>query len=267
MLIVASQPLPGEDLQREVETHTGTGGGDPDVRIIFPAFTGSPLHHAMGDVDDAIAVASKRVDEQLRETQSLSWDVEASIGDSDPVIALQDGIRAFSPDEVLIVTRPDEEAGWLEDDFFERAQAGEHPPMTHVVIGEDKRVEEVEEVDAGPGDPKETEADPDSRNLPRYSTRDIAGIVVAVAGSIALIAIAAACPGRIAESGGTDTACTIELLIAGAISLINVAHVIGLIFFTATRYRGGWERFFSWFSLVGTPLAIVACLIISAAHG
>ncbi len=154
--------------------------------------------------------------------ESLSWDVEASIGDSDPVIALQDGIRAFSPDEVLIVTRPDEEAGWLEDDFFERAQAGEHPPMTHVVIGEDKRVEEVEEVDAGPGDPKETEADPDSRNLPRYSTRDIAGIVVAVAGSIALIAIAAACPGRIAESGGTDTACTIELLIAGAISLINV---------------------------------------------
>ncbi len=265
LLIVASQPLPGEDLKREVETHTG--GGDPKVRIIFPAFTGSPLHHAMGDVDEAIAISSKRVDEQLRETSGLSWDVETSIGDSDPVIALQDGIRAFSPDEVLIVTRPDEQAGWLEDDFFERAQAGEHPPMTHVVVGEDKQVEEVEKVDAGPGNPKEIEAVPDSRNMPRYSTRDVAGIVVAIGGSIALIAIAAACPGRIAESGGTDTACTIELLIAGAISLINLAHVVGLVFFTATRYRGGWERFFSWFSLVGTPVAIAACLLISATHG
>ena len=39
---------------------------------------------------------------------------EATVGDSDPVLAAKDALREFPADEVVVVTRPDEDATWLE---------------------------------------------------------------------------------------------------------------------------------------------------------
>jgi hypothetical protein len=50
-------------------------------------------------------------------------------------------------------------------------------------------------------------------------------------------------------------------MIAGALALINVAHVVGLTLFQAGPYRGGWRDFFARLSLYGTPLAIVASVL------
>ena len=41
-------------------------------------------------------------------------DTESSAGDSDPLLAAEDALREFEADEVVVVVRPDEEAGWLE---------------------------------------------------------------------------------------------------------------------------------------------------------
>ena len=44
-----------------------------------------------------------------------SQETEASAGDSDPLLAAEDALRDFAADEVVVVTRPDEEATWLEE--------------------------------------------------------------------------------------------------------------------------------------------------------
>jgi hypothetical protein len=36
-------------------------------------------------------------------------------GDSDPLVAVDDALREFEAEEVVVVTRPNEEASWLEE--------------------------------------------------------------------------------------------------------------------------------------------------------
>jgi hypothetical protein len=42
--------------------------------------------------------------------------VEARVGDVDPLTAAEDALRTFPADELVIVTRPEDEASWLEKD-------------------------------------------------------------------------------------------------------------------------------------------------------
>jgi hypothetical protein len=44
-------------------------------------------------------------------------------------------------------------------------------------------------------------------------------------------------------------------------SLVNIAHVVGLLLFESVGYRGLWERFFARLSLIGTPAAIIVSLL------
>jgi hypothetical protein len=48
-----------------------------------------------------------------------SRESESSAGDSDPLLAAEDLLRDFSAHEVVVVTRPNEEATWLEEDDSE----------------------------------------------------------------------------------------------------------------------------------------------------
>ena len=51
-------------------------------------------------------------------------------------------------------------------------------------------------------------------------------------------------------------------MIAIFTALVNMAHVVGLILFESVRYRGGFAKFFRTLALVGTPLAVLANLLI-----
>ena len=41
--------------------------------------------------------------------------VEAEAGDSDPLLAVEDALRTFCADEIIVVTRMGEDASWLEE--------------------------------------------------------------------------------------------------------------------------------------------------------
>ena len=47
------------------------------------------------------------------------------------------------------------------------------------------------------------------------------------------------------------------LLIALFVALVNMAHIVGLIFFQSVRYKGPFEKLFSRLSLYGTPIVLV----------
>jgi hypothetical protein len=76
--------------------------------------------------DEAASLAAKTAEATPTE------DVEASVGDSDPLKAIEDALRTFPADEIIVVTRPDEQAGWLEEGTGETAQARLRLPVTRV---------------------------------------------------------------------------------------------------------------------------------------
>ena len=51
--------------------------------------------------------------------------------------AIEDTLREFPADEVLIVTRPDDDASWLEQGSGETAQSRFRLPVSFVTVAED----------------------------------------------------------------------------------------------------------------------------------
>jgi hypothetical protein len=62
--------------------------------------------------------------------------VEPQIGDSDPLRAIEDALSTFPADEIIIVTRPDDQADRLEEGSGETAQARIRLPVTHITVAE-----------------------------------------------------------------------------------------------------------------------------------
>jgi hypothetical protein len=128
-------------------------------------------------------------------------------------------------------------------------------------------VKVVAGADAAPSGAERREGHRFSANLPPLSARDGLGIAVAILGTLALIILAANCedPSVSGEQGLAQFSggCAIRYLIAGGAFLLNLAHVVGLFLFESVRYRGPFERFFARLSLYGTPLGIVASLLVA----
>lgn len=266
VLVVAGAAVAGEELRSEVERHLA--GKEAEIHVIAPSFTETRFQHHAGQVDDAVEVAKQRLDRSLEELRRLGVKVSGAIGDSDPTLAIDDALAVFPADEILVVTHPDEEAGWLEDEAFERAKERFDQPVVHVVVdheGSDAHVTDVEEAAGERHDPAAEEPSARSWNLPPLSPRDVLGIFVAIVGTGILVVLAASC----GESGGLEghgpgfSGCDARLLIAIGIALISLAHVVGLVLFESVRYRGFWEKFFSRLSLIATPTAIVVSLLIA----
>jgi hypothetical protein len=99
-----------------------------------------------------------------------------------------------------------------------------------------------------------------SQNLPPLSRMDIAGIAVAGIGTAALIMIAVISAGG--EHGNYSVVTIARTLIATGMLLINMAHVVGILFFESVDYHGPFQRFFARLSLFGTTTAVIVSLAI-----
>ncbi|MGH2981000.1 MAG: hypothetical protein ACRDKV_03025 [Solirubrobacterales bacterium] len=260
LLVIAPVAVDGSALRREIERR---GGGEhpAQVHLVVPAVTGSKVKAALGDIDDAIGDAQTRLDKSIDGLRSDRVSASGAIGDADPLVAAEDALGGFPADEVLIVTHRGEEAEWFEQDIFERAAERFEPPIVHVELGASNgsgRLAEVER--SSPGIARDEPGADEielSENLPPFSKRDLAGIAVAILGTVVLAILAASPPDGPDSFGGAT-----RILIAIGFSLINLAHVVGLVFFNSQRYRGAGETLFSTLSLVGTPVAIVVSLLV-----
>ena len=56
------------------------------------------------------------------------------VGDTDPVQAIEDALRTFPADEVLVVTRPDDDESWLEQDSAVEARERFGVPVTRLTV-------------------------------------------------------------------------------------------------------------------------------------
>ena len=131
LLVVATAPVDEEVLRARVREHAGP---DAEVRVVAPASDLSPLEWLATDEDEARGEAADIARSAERAVQPEAGRVETEVGDSDPVQAIEDAIRQFPADEIIVATRPGDAAGWLEKDSAEEASERFGVPVTHLVV-------------------------------------------------------------------------------------------------------------------------------------
>jgi len=99
-----------------------------------------------------------------------------------------------------------------------------------------------------------------SQNMPPLSREDLVSIAVAGLGTAAVILIALVSAGG--EHGHYSVVTIARTLIATGILLINMAHVVGILFFESVDYHGPFQHFIARLSTFGTAGAIVVSLAI-----
>src|SRR5207248_2780771 len=101
ILVVANETVGGASLLNEIRQRSE--GVDEHVLVVVPALN-SPLKHWTSDEDGAREAAQQRLDASLAAMRAAGIDANGEVGDSDPLMAIEDAIRTFAPDELIIST-------------------------------------------------------------------------------------------------------------------------------------------------------------------
>jgi Universal stress protein family len=140
ILVIANETLGGETLRNMILRKAE--GVDEQVLVVTPALN-SPLRHWASDEDRARAAAAERLEASLRQLREAGVDATGEVGDGDPVQAIEDALRTFGADEIVISTHPEGRSHWLERGVVERARDRFAVPITHVVVDLEAEREEV----------------------------------------------------------------------------------------------------------------------------
>jgi hypothetical protein len=131
ILVVANETVGGPELRSEIQELAGDR--KTRVLVVCPALN-SPLRHWASDEDDARAAAQERLNRSLESMRAAGLEAEGEIGDGDPLQAIEDAIRTFRPDELVISTHPPGRSHWLERGVVDRARERFEIRLTHVVV-------------------------------------------------------------------------------------------------------------------------------------
>ncbi len=132
LLVVANETVQGEALLNEIRERCR--GRRSEVMVVTPALAASRADHWASDIDEAIELARQRMELSLIEIRQLGLKAKGEIGDSDPNVAIEDALRVFAADEIVISTHPPERSRWLEHGVVDKARERIDLPITHVVV-------------------------------------------------------------------------------------------------------------------------------------
>jgi GABA permease len=132
ILVVANQTAAGRELREEIGNRCR--GRKCAVMLVSPALVGSRAERWASDIDEGLDLARVRMDRSVKALREVGLEVRAEVGDPDPNMAIEDALRVFPADEIVISTLPPEQSRWLEHEVVERTRREVELPMTHVIV-------------------------------------------------------------------------------------------------------------------------------------
>ena len=131
ILVIANETVGGHTLRSAILERS------LDVReevlVVTPALN-SPLKTWVSDEDGARAAAQERLDTSLGKLSEAGVEARGEVGDGDPIQAMEDALRTFGADEIIISTHPEGRSNWLERGVVQKARERFAVPITHVVV-------------------------------------------------------------------------------------------------------------------------------------
>ena len=131
VLVVANETVVGEELMSEIGELALAGKAR--FFVVSPALN-SRLKTWTSDEDPARAAAQKRLDSTLERLASVGIEARGEIGDVDPLVAIEDAVRSFRPDEIVISTHPEGRSNWLVRGVVGAVRERYDVPVRHVVV-------------------------------------------------------------------------------------------------------------------------------------
>jgi hypothetical protein len=141
ILVVANETVAGRALRGEIVLRSLP---DAEVLVVCPALN-SPIRHWASDEDNARAEAQKRLDGSLAALAQAGVGARGQVGDADPIQAIEDALRTFGADEIILSTHPAGRSNWLEKDVVGRARESFDLPLTHVVVDLEHERQQVDQ--------------------------------------------------------------------------------------------------------------------------
>lgn len=138
ILVVANESLAGAELRREIMRRVELW---PELFVVAPALT-SRSHLWASDVDHELEEAQRRLRATLDWAEVQGLEARGEVSDPDPLTAIEDALRRFRADEVIIAIHPPERSNWLEPGVVDRVREELEIPVRQVVVDlEHDRVE------------------------------------------------------------------------------------------------------------------------------
>jgi hypothetical protein len=131
ILVVANETVGGRELLAILQEKAE--GVNERVLVVCPALN-SQVRHWASDEDGARAAAQTRLDASLARLRSEGIQASGEVGDGDPLQAMEDALRTFGADEIIISTHPEGRSNWLERNVVGAARDRFDVPITHVVV-------------------------------------------------------------------------------------------------------------------------------------
>ena len=131
VLVVANETVAGRKLHEAVRR--AVVGRPAQVLVVSPALN-SPLRHFVSDEGNARRKAQERLNRSLEALANAGIDARGEVGDADPLQAIEDSLRTFGADEIIISTHPEGRSNWLEKGVVSGAKQRFTVPVTHVVV-------------------------------------------------------------------------------------------------------------------------------------
>ena len=131
VLVIANETVGGQELMTEIGELALTG--EARFHVVCPALN-SRLKTWTSDSDAAREAAQHRLDATLTRLADVGIESTGEVGDLDPLVAIEDAIRTFHPDEIVISTHPLGRSNWLERGVVTAARERFDLDVRHVVV-------------------------------------------------------------------------------------------------------------------------------------
>ena len=130
VLVVANETATSPTLIAELRDRAARG--PVSFHLVVPALN-TRLRHWLSDTDDAVSDARRRGQDAAVVLGSHGLPVSVEIGDSVPLLAIEDALSGFDAQEIVISTRAPERSHWLEHDLVDRARGRFGVPVRRVI--------------------------------------------------------------------------------------------------------------------------------------
>ena len=139
VLVLANKSLEAAELLDELQRIDQAG--DAKYFVCAPAhFIDTSVTPLLGGVwveETSIEEARARLEDILSTLRAKGLSAKGGFGDRHPMRAVEYAVAAFSPDQIVIATYPQDSSSWLQRDLVGRAQRA-YPaiPVTHVIAAD-----------------------------------------------------------------------------------------------------------------------------------
>lgn len=120
----------GRKLLNEIRGRVDAGAS----HVALAAPQNQPAAGQIVDATEIRASAQSRVDVTQAVLHDFGIEATASVLDEDPLLALDDAVRAFDPSAILISALPESRIGFLRRDLVETAKSRYDVPVVHVPV-------------------------------------------------------------------------------------------------------------------------------------